>query len=171
MAESPSPPVNDPLQAYTVPTNMLNQDALCCTFARDFVFIGGLENDQGDRYSVRWNAIGDVTDWPTPATDDARSKQSGVQSFSSEHGWVTGLAGNDFYVYVFQERAITKGTYVGGDVVWSFDTFEEDRGCVRMGRLVQVDDAVFFESERGAHVLENDQITDIGFGQVDDTYF
>ena len=144
-----------------------NGAAQCCATVRDFVVIGGLDTDE---YAIRWSAIGDPTDWPSPATDDARSKQSGQQTFPTEHGWVTGIAGHDFYGYVFQERAITKMTYVGGDVVFNFDTFEEDRGCQRAGRLVSVDDKVFFESDRGYHLLENDQIADIGFGKVDETY-
>ena len=73
-------------------------------------------------------------------------------------------------MYVFQERAITKGTYVGGDIVFAFDTFEEGRGCVRPGRFVQVDDKVFFESLHGFHMIENDQVIDIGYGVTDDSY-
>jgi hypothetical protein len=83
---------------------------------------------------------------------------------------VTAISSGDFYAYVFQERAVTKMTYVGGDIVFAFDTFEEDRGCRRQGRMVQIDDKIFFQSDRGYHVLENDQITDIGFGAVDDNY-
>jgi hypothetical protein len=134
---------------------------------RDFVVVGSLITDN---FQIQWSAIGDPADWPIPNTDDARSKQAGAQKFSTEFGYVTELAGNDFYGYVFQENAITKMTYVGGNVVWSFDTFEEGRGCIRTGRAVQVDDKVFFESERGFHVLENDQIADIGYGIVDDTF-
>jgi len=145
---------------YTV----VAEAALACATFRDFIVIGGLTSD---RYAVRWNAIGDPTDWPTPGTDDARAKQAGLQSFPTRFGWVTGIAGNDFYMYVFQERAISKGTYVGGDVVVSFDTFEEDRGNERQGGIVTVDDKVFFRSDRGFHLLENDQIADIGLGRVD----
>jgi hypothetical protein len=54
--------------------------------------------------------------------------------------------------------------------VFSFDTFEEDRGCTRQGRMVQIDDKVFFQSDRGFHVLEHDQIADIGYGKVDKSY-
>jgi hypothetical protein len=150
--------------SYTVP---ITEDALCCDTVRDFVVIGGLSSD---RYAIRWSAIGDVTDWPVPATDDARSKQAGTQTFPSEYGWVTAIAGNDFFAYVFQERAITKMQYVGGDVVFSFDAFEEDRGCVSMGRALKIDDMVIFESDRGFHRLDAGQITDIGFGIVDQTY-
>ena len=96
----------------------------------EFIVLGQFDNP----YTVRWCAIGDATDWPTPATDDARSKQAGEQTFPVEYGIVTGIAGNDFYGYVFQEKAITKMTYVGGDVVFAFDTFEESRGCMGMNR-------------------------------------
>lgn len=140
--------------------------ATCCATVRDFIVIGGLSTD---RFAIQWNAIGDPTDWPSPGTDDARSKQSGLQSFPTKFGWVTGLAGNDFYMYIFQQRAISKGTYVGGDVVFSFDIFEEDRGCVRQGMLETIDDMVVFQSDRGKHILMNDQISDIGFGITDDS--
>jgi len=143
------------------------EPASCCTTARDFVVIGGLASD---RYAIRWCAIGDPTDWPAPATDDARAKQAGSQSFPPKHGWVTGVHGNDFYMYVFQERAISKATYVGGDVVWTFDVFEEGRGCARAGLSHMVDDKVFFVSDRGYHLLEDGVILDIGYGKVDDSY-
>lgn len=140
--------------------------ARCCGTVGRFIVAAPASS----AYDVRWCAIDDPTDWPTPNTDDARSKQAGQQPLSPEHGWVTAIAGNDFYGYVFQERAITKMTYVGGDVVFAFDTFEEDRGCERTGMMVAVDDMVFFKSDRGYHVVQDGQVTDIGYGKVDDTY-
>lgn len=139
----------------------------CIATIRDFVVVGSIIDDN---FSIQWSAIGDGTDWPTPATDEARSKQAGKQTLSTEHGYVTEIIGNDFYGYVFQESAITKMTYVGGDVVFSFDTFEEGRGCLRTGSAVKVDDKVIFQSTKGYHILENGQIEDIGYGIVDDTY-
>jgi hypothetical protein len=160
-ASQPSPAPSG--GAYSI---ALTDVGICCAAARDFIVVGGLDSDP---YSIRWNAIGDPTDWPVPATDDARSKQAGSQTLKTRHGVVTAIAGNDFYMYVFQVSAITKGTYVGGDVIWAFDTFEEGRGCITMGHMVQVDDTVFFESLKGFHRLDNDVITDIGFGKVDDS--
>jgi hypothetical protein len=157
--------------AYSV---AISTEGLCCATVGDFAVIGGTRQSGGGAntigHYIRWSAVNDPTDWPTPNTDDARSKQSGEQSFESRFGWVTAIAGNDFYAYVFQEKAITKMTYVGGDVVFAFDTFEEDRGCITMGRMTQIDDKVFFQSAKGYHVLENDQIADIGFGVVDETF-
>jgi len=134
-----------------------------CGTINQFVFLG-------NGYDVQWSEIGNATSWPTIGTDDARSKQSGIQEMINEFGVVTGIAGGDFFGYIFQERAITKATYVGGEAVFSFDTFEEARGCFMYNRYETVDDKVFFESENGYHMLENGLIEDIGLGKVDDSY-
>jgi len=161
----PLPPQDPPTGgAYTVP-NL--SDAHVCAQVRDFVVVGGLASDS---FAIQWCAIGDPTDWPIPGTDDARAKQAGSQSFPSRFGPVTGIAGNDFYMYVFQVLAVSKGTYVGGDVVFSFDSFEEGRGVIRHGMMAQIDDMVIFESTVGRHILINDEITDIGYGLTDDSY-
>lgn len=146
-------------------TEIAFQGVTCGTI-NQFVVIGLAD----DRYSVQWCAIGDPTDWPTPNTDDARSKQSGKQSLPSKFGEVTGISGDDFFGYVFQERAITKMAYVGGDVVFTFDTFEEGRGCFQLNRYDRVDDLVIFESEYGYHAVQDGQVLDIGYGIVDDSY-
>ena len=140
--------------------------AMGCETVRDFIFI----LPTSDRFQIRWNAIGDITDWPIPGSDDARAKQAGVQNFPNHFGLTTAISGNDFYAYIFQERAIWKATYIGGDIVFSFDSFEEGRGCHKINRTARVDDKVFFESEFGYHMLENDIITDIGRGIVDNAY-
>ncbi len=146
--------------AYTVVTGVTGR---CVGRINRFLVVGA-------GYTVRWNAIDDVTDWPTPNTDAARAVQAGQQTMSPEYGWVTAVSGNDFFGYVFQERAITKLTYIGGDIVFAFDTFEEDRGCERTGMMTQIDDLVFFKSDRGYHALQDDQVADIGYGKVDESY-
>jgi hypothetical protein len=123
-----------------------------------------------DEYSVQWSAIDDITSWPTPATDAARAVQSGKETLSSEFGKITGITGNDFFGYVFQQKAVTKFTYVGGDIVFQIQPFEFVRGCVDYNRFFKVEGTVFYESEFGYHALRGDQITDIGFGRVDDAY-
>jgi hypothetical protein len=121
--------------------------------------------------SVRWCAIGDAQDWPTPGTADARAKQSGQEILDITLGKVTGIAGNEFFGYVFQEHGITKFTYVGGDVVFNVDVIERGRGCGNNNRLVQInEDTIFFESTWGYHKLQNNVVTDIGIDRVDETY-
>lgn len=168
-AEAPDPPSEGPAGGtyVVIPTTDTSIYGLCIATARDFVVLGGLDTD---RYAVRWSALGDATDWPTPATDDARSKQSGSQTFPTKHGYVTAIAGDDFSMLVFQETAIHRATYVGGDVVWSFEQIDDSRGCVRQGRMVKVDDIVIFQSKFGYHAARGGEIQDIGYGVVDDTF-
>lgn len=145
--------------------------AVSCATVNQFVVIAESENGSANDgpFSVRWCAIGDATDWPAPATDDARAKQAGRQQMDPTHGEVTAISGGDFFGYVFQERAITKMTYIGGDVVFTFDTFEEGRGCWEYNRRASVDDMVFFESESGYHVVQEGVVSDIGIGRVDES--
>lgn len=152
---------------YQTPSGM--PDGKCMGRIGNFVLVGGLSTN---RFAVQWCAIGDPTDWPTPDTDDARSKQSGLEELPNSLGHVTAIADGDFFGYVFQERGITKLTYVGGDVVFTVDTFEENRGVVRPGRMVQTENLAFFESDRGYHAINtgSGEIADIGYGKVDDTY-
>ena len=165
----PAPPSDPPVGGgYTVlPTTDTAIYGLCIAQARDFVMLGGLD---ADRYSVRWCALGDPTDWPIPATDDARTKQAGSQTFPTRFGYVTGIAGDEFSAIIFQEGATHRATYVGGDVVWSFEAIDESRGCVRQGRILKTDDLIFFQSKFGYHLIKDGKITDIGYGVVDDAF-
>ena len=123
-----------------------------------------------DEYTVQWCAIGDITDWPTPLTDDARSKQAGSETLSSEYGKITGISGTEFMGYVFQQSAVTKFTYVGGDVVFRIDVIDATTGCVDYNRFSRVGNAVYFESEFGYQMIVDNQIAPIGLGGVDDSY-
>jgi hypothetical protein len=141
-------------------------DAVVCGTIGKFVLVSLLS----DQFSVQWCAIDDPTDWPTPETDDARSKQAGKETLNPEYGFVTGITGNEFYGYVFQQGAITKFTYVGGDIVFSVDTFETTRGCLGYNRFVRVGNTVFFESKFGRHSVTDGVVSDIGYGVTDDTH-
>jgi len=133
-----------------------------------FVLLGAT-NDTDGEFAVRWSAIGDPSDWPTPNTDDARSKQSGIEYLNPASGKVTGIFGNEFYGLVFQERAITKFNYVGGDVVFAVDTYEERRGTLP-GAAVQVEEKVYFCDGYGFYVTDGASVVPIGEGKVDRTY-
>lgn len=146
----------------------ITPDGLSCATINQFIVIA--LSAVADQFTVQWCAIGDPTSWPTPNTDAARAVQAGSQELPNKFGVVTALAGGDFYGYVFQERAITKMTYVGGDIVFAFDTFSEGVGCFSRNRAVTYDEAVFFEGEFGYYTLINDVVTDIGQGAVTDSY-
>jgi hypothetical protein len=99
---------------------------------RDHLVLGGLwdlTDYRVEKTAVQWSAIGDPEDWPTPGTADARAKQAGIQYLPRQYGWVGKVVGGEKFGLIFQERAITRMTYVGGSAVFEFDTFETTEGC------------------------------------------
>lgn len=100
---------------------------------RDHVVIGNLTTDNISRSAVRWCAIGDPEDWPTPGTSDAASKEAGIQYLPRHLGQVTKVMGGEKFGLIFQERGITRMTYVGGRVVYEFDTYDRIVGSGLVG--------------------------------------
>lgn len=135
---------------------------------RDFVVAGDIVSFDFEPNAIQWSAIGDPLDWPIPLTDDARSKQAGKQVLHAEYGNVTFIANGERFGLIFQERGISRATYVGGDVVFQFDTFEKGgKGCITPNGAIQVDDLTYFLSGEGFHVTDGQQVRDIGQGAVD----
>jgi hypothetical protein len=127
---------------------------------RDFVVMGHLSTDPK---AIRWSQINDAESW-TIGTN-----QADTQVFP-DGGWVQGLAGGEV-LYVFQERAIRRMSYVGAPLIFEFDEISRNRGCVAGQSLVQVGSKIFFLAEDGFFMLENDQLVPIGHEKVDDTFF
>lgn len=114
----------------TALANLAGSPPTGATFARvrDHVVIGNLTTDDISKSAVRWPAIGDPEDWPTPGTADARAKEAGIQYLPRHLGQVTKVVGGEKFGLVFQERGVTRMTYVGGRAVYEFDTFERKIG-------------------------------------------
>lgn len=119
-------------------------------------------------YGVRWSAIGDMNDWPEPLTADALAKQSGMQNFSDEYGYVTYIAPlNALSALVFQQRAIHRMNYIGGDKVWQFDTLATGIGSESLHSSVQIGGWVYFVNRSGFYRTNGQSIEPIGEGRVD----
>jgi hypothetical protein len=134
-----------------------------------FVFLGDTNDGTNGvvPYRVQWCAIDDPTDWPTPGTADARTKESGEQFLDASHGAVTGFMGGQFWGLVFQKRAITRFTYVGGDIVFQVDTFEKSRGCWAPQSLIQIGNLAYFLAVDGWYVTDGQSVTAIGDQKFD----
>ena len=61
---------------------------------RDFLVLGNLIDPTLDEapFRVQWSAIGNPSDFPTPLTLDAASKQAGAENLPSEYGAVNFIA-------------------------------------------------------------------------------
>jgi len=109
---------------------------------RDFVMMGQLETDQS---AVQWSGLNDINIWQSGID------QSDGQSFP-DGGRVTGIVGGQ-YAVIFQETAIRRGTYVGPDLIFQFDSISTERGCAASGSIASYQQLVFFLAADGFFLL------------------
>jgi hypothetical protein len=137
-----------------------------------FVMLGDIDDGVDTLpFAVQWSAIDDMTNWPTPATPTARAVQSGRQLLNSAHGVVTGIAQGEFWGLIFQKRGITRATYVGGDRVFQFETFEQNRGCWAPQSLIQLGGICYFLAHDGWCATDGQTVVSIGDGKVDRWFY
>lgn len=136
-----------------------------------FLMLGDIDDGTAYPYAVQWSAIDDITNWQTPNTAAARAVQSGRQLLKSGSGAVTGIGDGQFFGLIFQKRAITRATYVGGDAVFQFETFEEQRGLWAPQSLIRVGPYFFFLAHDGWCVTNGQEVVPIGIGKVDRWFY
>lgn len=117
-------------------------------------------------HRVQWSGIDTPRTWPTPGSATAVAAQAGEQFLPAELGAVTGLFGGDQYGIIGQRLGITRMTYVGGDVVFQFDTIERGRGIWFPNGAVQVGQLVFFASFDGFYATDGVTVRPIGLNKV-----
>lgn len=129
---------------------------------RDFVVLGNLS---GDPQGVRWCAINNAASWTADAATLADS-----QSLPGDGGHVQRVIGGE-YGTVFQERAIYRMTFVGSPLVFQFDKVHTNIGAYCPHSVVAYRNQIFFLSEDGFQLYDGSDITPIGAGKVDRTFF
>jgi hypothetical protein len=133
-----------------------------------FLVVGDIDQGAGAiPYATQWSSIDDPLDFPTPGSATAQLEQAGQQLLQAEHGAVTAIAGGQFWGLIFQKRAITRFTYIGGDVVFQIDNFERSRGCWCPQSHIQVGNLSYFFAHDGVYVTDGQQVKPIGDAKVD----
>lgn len=151
----------------TVATNPPKARVLAAV--RNFVMAGDiLDGTDGDvPWRVRWSAIDESQDWPLPGTNDAYAKQADEQDLRAEDGAVQAIVGGEFGL-IFQEKAITRATYVGSPIVFQMDRIDSTRGAISPGSVINVGRLCYFLARDGFFVTDGagDSVS-IGHGKVD----
>jgi hypothetical protein len=128
-----------------------------------FVVIGNLnEGSTAYPYRVRWTAIDDATD-----IDQSQVTQSDFQDLRDDAGWVNAIVGGE-YGLVFQERGITRMTYVGTPEVFQMDYVERQRGAWAPRSVVPLGQGAFFLSDEGFFFFTGAEAIPIGDGKIDE---
>ena len=144
---------------------------------RDFVVFGDTssysypDGSTGSTYRVHWSAIANPTSWPVPLTQAARAAQSGSQDNYADYGDVMAVTEGEEFGLIFQQRAIVRMRYIGGDPVFEFYTFERKRGLLAKRAYAQIGNLIFFLSGDGFCMTDGNQVTPIGYGKVNRWFF
>jgi hypothetical protein len=136
---------NDAPQAFTVGTSTAfanlggspPQASYVAVVSQHLVLSGLLNNPDG----IEWSALNDPTGWT------AGTNGSDTQDFL-DGGAVLGVAGGEFGV-VFQERAIRRMAYVGGDTIFEFERIIEGEGLAAPYSIIRSGPRVFFLGTSG----------------------
>lgn len=121
--------------------------------------------------AIHWSAIADPFNWPTLGTDAAVAVQSDRQVLEGDGGAVQAVATGSEVGAIFQERAIWRADYRGGDVVFQLNKVDPLRGLLIPGLAVPFGRQVFYLSEDGFQLFDYSASQPIGRDRVDKTFF
>ncbi len=115
---------------------------------RDFLVLGNLTTSAGSRPgNVQWSGINNSEAWGS-----SLSTQAGSQELRGQGGMVQRIIGGEVGT-IFQERTITRMTYVGPPVLFRFDEIERGRGAVAGGSVVWTGATAFYYANDGFYAL------------------
>lgn len=162
-------------QSYVMGTSTdfadLTSDAVIakyCATVRGFVFLGyTIESGTTYRNRVRWSALEDPTVFTASVTT-----QSDYQDLFGDIdiGNVMRIAGGETAT-IFCERAIFRGTYIGGDLIMQFDQIASGNGTRAPFSVASFGDMIFFLGLDGFYMLNAEGFVAIGEGAVNRTFF
>lgn len=113
-----------------------------------------------------WSQLGNASSWPVPGTTAAVSAQSDRNVFFGDAGAITAIVGGSTYGVYFQERAVHRADYQGGDLIYNFTRVESNRGCAVPGLAIPFGSRVLYFSEEGWFVFDGSGSTAVGEGKI-----
>jgi len=121
-------------------------------------------------YRVQWCGINNPTYWGYSSLADQQA-QGGQQFMNANYGPINHISNGGQYGLIFQERAITRMYYVGGDAIFDFSGIVDlQRGCLFPNSAVQIGANVYFIAHDGFCMTDGQSVQQIGHGKVDTTF-
>lgn len=120
------------------------------------------------RSRLHWSPIGNANPsggWPIPLTNAALAVQSGINDLEYGYGPIMFISGYPLYGVIFQRNAITRASYIGGNVVFSWQTYARNQGLLTSGAAVQVGANTYFLSDAGFFYTDGANVMPIGTAQ------
>jgi len=132
---------------------------------RDFLVAFNTQDAvDGVRTTRVWNsALNDPTSWSASVIT-----QANFVDLDLSDGPGNGIVGGEYGV-LFQERAITRMSYIGSPEIFRYDKVESNRGTRYPNSIVPVGSLIFYLGLDGFYVFDGQNSVGIGDGQVNTT--
>jgi hypothetical protein len=156
---------NAKLQAYTMGTSTDFADlaatapvAKYVATVRGFVMAG---NITGYSNRVQWSSLENPAgSWASSVTTQADYQDLFGET---EAGQVTQVVGGE-YATIFCEKGVFRGTYVGGELIFTFDQIVSGNGTSAPGSVAAFGDKIFFLGTDGFYMMSPAGLVPIGEG-------
>jgi hypothetical protein len=170
----------DPLQSFELQTSSLFEDVAGDYVPRgrhlavsgSFLVVGNYQDPITGAVpnGIGWSSLGNGSDWPEPGSDEALAKQSDRQPLEGDGGWVQAVVAGSEVTSIFQEKAIWRMDYRGGQTVFALNRVEPAHGCLIPGLAVAFKREVFFLSEDGFRIFDYTQSRPAGKERYDQAF-
>lgn len=121
-----------------------------------------LDVTDGSGFEVKWSAVNNAELWTAAGGGGSQPIPDG--------GPLKGGTGGEFGV-VLQEGGLTRMTFVGGDLRFTFDKIEGSVGCIAADSVVQYKGKTFYLSDEGFQIFDGASSLNISDEAVTDTFF
>ena len=162
---------NGPLLIYTPISGEFEEitgapSARYITVSDNFVIVANtIEQITDNPLKIQWSDLNDFNEWDASVT----GSQAGEQVISGL-GEIRNIIGSSQAVTILMDRGIVRGTYVGGDLKWTFTTIETENGCYVPDSVITVGNFVYFLAYEGFVRTNNisQGIQTIGQNRIDE---
>lgn len=120
---------------------------------------------------ISWSGVDNPFSWPTLGTDISTAVQAGRTTLEGNGGWVQAIVAGAEIGAIFQEHAVWRMSYVGGDVIFNLDRVEPDHGLLIPGAAAAFERNIFYIAEDGFRVFNYTQSSPIGKNRIDSYFF
>ena len=141
----------------------IEQAPVCRTMTtvRDFVVAGYCNEDST---KVQWSDLNNELQW-----DSADTNQADFQRLPSG-GEIKAITGGEFGL-ILQDKGVRRMSYVGTPLIFQFDLISDNIGCLAGKSAIQHNGISYWLSHEGMIACDGTQVTNIGFGKVNEWLF
>lgn len=122
--------------------------------------------------AFRAPSLGDVTTWPDPTDPNsgALAAQAALTEIQGDGGRIQAVVSGAEVGAVFQENAVQRVEYVGGDVIFQVDAVKKAKGLIAPRAAVAFERQVLYLAEDGWQIFDYTTSKPIGDQKINRTF-